>query len=76
MSATGDLNPAELEVATAELGALGSGTVLGVAMDAGKLADVQRLLDDTLSAFGAVHLAVFNAVTTPPIPTKRFPEMF
>jgi NAD(P)-dependent dehydrogenase (short-subunit alcohol dehydrogenase family) len=37
------------------------GAVLAVAMDAGKLQDVQRLLDETLAAFGAVHLACFNA---------------
>jgi NAD(P)-dependent dehydrogenase (short-subunit alcohol dehydrogenase family) len=57
----GDLNPEDLATAAAELDALGPGTVLPIAMDAGKLEDVQRLLDETLSAFGGVHLACFNA---------------
>lgn len=57
----GDLNADDLAVAVAELRTLGPGTVLSVAMDAGELDDVQRLLDETLSAFGAVHLACFNA---------------
>ena len=57
----GDLNPEQLATAKGELGELGDAEVLTVTMDAGKLEDVQRLLDDTLSAFGAVHLACFNA---------------
>ena len=57
----GDLNMPDCEAAAAELRLLGSGDVLPVAMDAGKLEDVQRLLDETLSAFGGVNLACFNA---------------
>ena len=57
----GDLNPDDLTTAAQELDTLGPGAVLPVAMDAGKLEDVQHLLDETLSAFGAVHLACFNA---------------
>ena len=45
----GDLNPEQLATAQEELSALGDGEVVTVTMDAGKLEDVQRLLDDTLS---------------------------
>lgn len=57
----GDLNMPDCEAAAAELRLLGSGEVLSVSMDAGKIEDVQRLLDETLSTFGGVNLACFNA---------------
>ena len=57
----GDLNPADLSETAEALGALGPGEVVTVAIDAGKLEDVQRLLDVTLSNFGSVNLAFFNA---------------
>lgn len=54
------INADTLHAAETELRAQG-GTVLSVPVDVSKLADVQRLAEKTLEAFGGVHLLVNNA---------------
>jgi NAD(P)-dependent dehydrogenase (short-subunit alcohol dehydrogenase family) len=58
----GDLQAEDLDKAADELNRLGyAGEVVTVAMDVSVLEDNQRLLDVTLSHFGQVNLAFFNA---------------
>lgn len=45
----------------AEINALGGGKCLGVAADSGKSADVDRVIEETLRAFGEIHILVNNA---------------
>ncbi|HXH48642.1 MAG TPA: SDR family NAD(P)-dependent oxidoreductase [Terriglobia bacterium] len=55
-----DVDEASLATAEAELKALGA-TVLAVPTDVSKRSDVERLAQQTLDAFGQVHLLVNNA---------------
>ena len=64
----GDLATGGLDETAAALRKLGQGRVVMVAMDAGKLEDVQRLLDTTLAEFGAVTLAATRCGPLPALP--------
>jgi NAD(P)-dependent dehydrogenase (short-subunit alcohol dehydrogenase family) len=59
--------PGAVAATTTELRSLGA-EVLAVPADVGRAAEVERLFDETLSAFGTVHLLVNNAADLRRVP--------
>ncbi len=56
-----DVEEGAMADAVAELDALGSGQVIGAVVDVTDAESVQRLADETVEAFGAVHVICNNA---------------
>src|SRR5262245_64365697 len=57
--AIGDIEPAAIDATLRELG--GDERALGVRCDVRSIEEVERLRDETLKRFGAVHLVCLNA---------------